>query len=68
MLKMERFSFFQKINFPWDQGIRLCELLIQNKDLQDIIDSKKEEFVVIIISAFFIDCLRYPLYVRYTGY
>ena len=64
MLKMTRSSFFQTIKFSWDLGIRLCEILIQNKDLQDIINSKKEEYNVIITSAVFNDCvfgIRYML-------
>jgi len=68
MLKMAKSSFFQKIKFSWDLGIRLCEILIQHKDLQGIIHSKKEEFDFIITSAFFSDCLWHPLYVRYTSY
>jgi len=57
MLKMKRSSFFKKIKFSWDLGINLCETLIQHKDLEDIIASKKEEFAVIISSAFFNDCV-----------
>jgi len=57
MLKMTRSSLFQRIQFSWDLGIRLCEILIQHKDLQGIINSKKEEFDVIITSAFFNDCV-----------
>ena len=64
MLKMTKSSFFRKIKFSWDLGIRQCEILIQHKDLQAIIHSKKEEFDVIITSAFFSDCvfgIRYML-------
>jgi len=57
MLKMTRTSFFQKMKFSWDLGIRLCEMLIQHKDLREIINSKREQFDVIIISAFFNDCV-----------
>jgi len=57
MLKMKRSSFFKKIKFSWDLGIRLCEILIQHKNLRNIIASKKEEFDVIITNAFFNDCV-----------
>jgi hypothetical protein len=57
MLKTKRSSFFKKIKFSWDLGIRLCEILIQHKDLEDIIASIKEEFDVIIASAFFNVCV-----------
>jgi glucuronosyltransferase len=57
MLKKTRSSFFQKTKFSWDLGIRLCEILIQREELQDIINSKKEEFDVIITSAVFNYCV-----------
>jgi glucuronosyltransferase len=57
LFKRTKFPFFKEIEFYWDLGIRLCEILIQNKDLQDIIKSKREEFDVIITSAFFNDCV-----------
>jgi glucuronosyltransferase len=57
MLKMTRFSSFQMTKSYWDLGIRLCEILIQHKDLQDIINSKKQKFDVIITNAFFNDCV-----------
>jgi len=57
MFKMTKFSFFKEIKFYWDLGIRLCDILIQHKDLQDIIKSKREEFDVIITSAFFNECV-----------
>jgi glucuronosyltransferase len=50
-------TFFQKIKTSWDLVIRLCEILIQHKTLQEIIDSKQEKFDVIITSAFFNDCV-----------
>ena len=60
LFKMTRSSFLsslKEIKFSWDFGIRLCEILIQHKDLQDIIKSKREKFDVIITSAFFTDCV-----------
>jgi len=64
MLKMTRTSFFQNIKLSWDLGIKLCEKLIQHKDLQDIINFKREQSVDIITSAFYSDCVfgvRYML-------
>ena len=57
MFKRTKFSLFKEIKFYWDLGIRLCEILIQHKDLQDIIKSKREEFDVIITSALFNECV-----------
>jgi hypothetical protein len=60
LFKMTRSSFLsslKEIKFSWDFSIRLCEILVQNKDLQDIIKSKIEKFDVVIISAFFTECV-----------
>ena len=57
LFKRTKFTFFKEMKFYWDLGFRLCDILIQHKELQDIINSKREKFDVIISSAFFNDCV-----------
>jgi len=57
MLNMERFWFYQQINLFWNLGIKLCELLTQDKEFEKIIYSNKQQFDVIITSALFHDCV-----------
>ena len=57
MLNMERFWFYQQINLFWNLGIKLCELLTQDKEFEKIINSSKQHFDVIITSAHFYDCV-----------
>jgi hypothetical protein len=56
-LQMEKFWFFQHIQFYWDSGITLCELFIQDKTFQNLINSKDKKFDIIISGALFYDCV-----------
>jgi hypothetical protein len=57
MLRMERFWFIQQIQLYWDMGINLCELLIQEEAIQNLIKSKDKKFDIIIASAVVYDCI-----------
>jgi hypothetical protein len=57
MLNMERFWFYKQINLFLNLGINLCELIIQDKAFEKIINSSKQQFDVIIASVLFHDCV-----------
>ena len=57
MLNMESFWFYQQLSFYWNLGIKLCELITQDKEFEKIINSGKQQFDVIIAGATFHDCV-----------
>jgi glucuronosyltransferase len=56
-LQMEKFWFFQHTHIYWNIGSTLCELFIQDKAFQKLINSKDKKFDIIITGAFFYDCI-----------
>ena len=52
MLKVEKFLFFQQIQFCWDIGIKLWQLFIREKAFQNFIKSRGKKFDIIITSVF----------------
>ena len=57
MLNMESFWFYQQLSFYWNLGIKICELITQDKEFEKIINSGKQKFDVIISSAALHDCV-----------
>jgi glucuronosyltransferase len=54
---MEHFRFWQSVQIYWDIGITLCELFLQDKAFQNLINSKDKIFDVIITGALSYDCV-----------
>lgn len=54
---MEKFWFFQHTQIYLDIDITLCELFIQDKAFQNLINSKDKKFDIIITGALFYDCV-----------
>jgi glucuronosyltransferase len=49
--------YFQSVNVFWHMGIKLCNILLQDEALQDILNANEEKFDILITGAFFYDCV-----------
>jgi glucuronosyltransferase len=57
MFSMDKLWYFQSVKIFWDIGIKLCDILLQDKALQTVLFSSKQQFDIIITSAFVHDCI-----------
>jgi glucuronosyltransferase len=55
-LALRKFNYFQMTLMLWFLGNRLCDKVLQQKAVQDIIHSKDQHFDLIITEAFNSDC------------
>jgi glucuronosyltransferase len=57
MFNMDKMWHFQSIQVYWDIGIELCDIFLQDGAIQNLLFSNKEEFDILITSAFVYDCV-----------
>ncbi|PNF23058.1 UDP-glucuronosyltransferase 2B30 [Cryptotermes secundus] len=57
MFNMDKLWFFQTEKIFWDIGIGLCNIFLQDDAIQRLLFSSKEEFDLLITSAFTYDCV-----------
>jgi hypothetical protein len=57
MFNMDKMWHFQSIQVYWDIGIELCVMFLQDGAIQNLLFSNKEEFDILISSAFMYDCV-----------
>jgi glucuronosyltransferase len=57
MFNMNKMWYFQTMKVYWDIGIKLCDIFLQDEAIQTLLSSSKEEFDILITSAFVYDCV-----------
>jgi glucuronosyltransferase len=57
MFNMDKMWYFQSVKIYWDIGIKHCDIFLQNEAIQTLLFSSKEEFDILITSAFMYDCV-----------
>jgi glucuronosyltransferase len=57
MFSMEKLWYFQSVQIFWDIGIELCNIFLQDEAIQTLLVSIKDEFDILVTSAFMYDCV-----------